>query len=153
MNPMTYECVCNLAFIVPINRLGVMPSMDKILIVDDDQESRDLLCEVLEANGYAPHAVADGLAAREVLSRDLDYRIIIADLHMPQESGIELLRKLRQQNSKHEVILMSSFMSGAEKKAARALGVHALLDKPFQLTDLLQTVADLAAQNSTRIST
>ena len=44
--------------------------MDKILVVDDDQESRDLLCEVLEANGYAPHAVADGLAAREVLSRD-----------------------------------------------------------------------------------
>ena len=64
--------------------------MDKILIVDDDQESRDLLCEVLEANGYAPHAVADGLAAREVLGRDEEFRIIIADLQMPQESGLEI---------------------------------------------------------------
>jgi CheY-like chemotaxis protein len=127
--------------------------MDKILVVDDDQESRDLLCEVLEANGYVPHAVADGLAAREVLHGDSEYRIVIADLQMPQESGLELLRKLRQENSKHEVILMSSFMSGAEVKAAKALGVHALLDKPFQLTDLLQTVADLAAQNSIGIST
>ncbi|MGD1104723.1 MAG: response regulator [Terriglobia bacterium] len=126
--------------------------MNKILVVDDDQESRNLLCEVLEANGYAPHAVADGLAAREVLSRDVEYRIVIADYQMPQESGLELLRKLRQQNSKHEVILMSSFMSGAEKKAAMALGAHALLDKPFQLTELLQTVADLAAQNSMGIS-
>jgi len=126
--------------------------VNKILVVDDDQESRDLLCEVLEANGYLPHAVADGLAAREVLSRDGDYRIVIADVQMPQESGLELLRKLRQQNSKHEIILMSSFMSGAEKKAAKALGVHALLEKPFQLTELLQTVAELAAQNPIGIS-
>ncbi|MGO8786722.1 MAG: response regulator [Terriglobia bacterium] len=126
--------------------------MNKILVVDDDQESRDLLCEVLQANGYAPHAVADGVAAREVLSRDGEYRIVIADLRMPQESGLELLRKLRQQNSKHEIILMSSFMSGAEKKELKALGAHALLDKPFQLTELLQTVADLAAQDSMGIT-
>ena len=132
---------------------SVLGLMDKILIVDDDQESRDLLCEVLEANGYAPHAVADGVAAREVLRLDPEYRIVIADLQMPQESGLELLRKLRQENSKHEVILMSSFMSGAEIKAAKSLGVHALLDKPFQLTELLQTVAGLAAQNSIGIST
>ena len=127
-------------------------TMNKILIVDDDQESRDLLCEVLEANGYAPYAVADGLAAREVLKQDGTFRIVIADFQMPRESGLELLRKLRQQNSKHEIILMSSFMSGAEKKAAKELGAHALLDKPFQLTELLQTVAELAAQNSIGIS-
>jgi len=127
--------------------MGVLSLMDKILVVDDDQESRNLLCEVLEANGYAPHAVANGLAAREVLSRDVEYRIVIADLQMPQESGMELLRKLRQENSKHEIILMSSFLSGAERKAAKALGVHALLEKPFQLTELLQTVAELAAPN------
>ena len=126
--------------------------MDKILVVDDDQESRDLLCEVLEANGYAPHAVADGRAAREVLRRDVEYRIIIADLQMPHESGLELLRKLREQKSKHEIILMSSFMSGAEKKAAKALGAHALLDKPFQLTELLQMVSELVTQNSIAVS-
>jgi CheY-like chemotaxis protein len=126
--------------------------MDKILVVDDDQESRNLLCEVLEASGYAPHAVANGLAAREVLSRDGEYRIVIADLQMPQESGLELLRKLRQQNSKYGIILMSSFMSGGEKKAARALGAHALLEKPFQLTELLQTVAELAAPDFSGIA-
>lgn len=143
----------NVAPRLPTTIDGVLGLMDKILIVDDDQESRDLLCEVLEANGYAPHAVADGVAAREVLRVDPEYRIVIADLQMPRESGLELLRKLRQENSKHEVILMSSFMSGAEIKAAKSLGVHALLDKPFQLTELLQTVAGLAAQSSIGIST
>jgi len=122
--------------------------MFKILVVDDDAESRELLCEVLAANGYAPHAVANGLAAREVLNRDGEYRIVIADLQMPEESGLELLRKLRQQNSQHEIILMSSFMSGAEKIAARALGAYALLDKPFQFKELLQAVAGLASRDS-----
>jgi CheY-like chemotaxis protein len=127
--------------------------MDKILVVDDDQESRDLLFEVLEANGYAPHAVPDGPAARELLRLDADYHIVIADVQMPQESGLELLRKLRQGNVRYEVILMSSFMSSAEKKAAKELGAHAILDKPFQLGELLQTVAGLAAQNSIGIPT
>jgi len=126
--------------------------MNKILVVDDDQESRNLLCEVLEANGYSAYAVADGQAAREVLSRDGEYRIVIADLHMPDESGLELLRKLRQRNSKQEIILMSSFISGAERETAKALGAHALLDKPFQLSELLRTVAELAAQNPIGIS-
>lgn len=126
--------------------------MEKILIVDDDQESRELLCEVLEANGYIPRAVGDAMAARELLSCDGEFRIVIADLRMPQESGLELLRKLREQNSGYEIILMSSFMSGAEKQAAARLGARALLEKPFQLTDLLRAVADVAAQNPIGIS-
>jgi len=105
--------------------------MNKILIVDDDQESRDLLCEVLEANGYAPHAVADGIAAREVLSLDAEYQIVIADLQMPHESGMELLRKLREEDSNHEFILMSSFMSGPERRVAHALGAQACWISPL----------------------
>ncbi len=100
--------------------------MDKILILDDDQESRDLLSEVLAAGGYSPVAVADGAAAREFLRREADCRIVIADLQMPQETGLDFLRRLRKDNLKHEVILMSSFMSSTEARAAWALGVHAL---------------------------
>ena len=49
----------NVALTLPSIASYIKAVMDKILIVDDDQESRDLLCEVLEANGYAAHAVAD----------------------------------------------------------------------------------------------
>src|ERR1035438_4556158 len=80
----------------------------KILVVDDDQESRELLCEFLAANGYAVLAVADAGAAHDVLNGDGEYRVVIADLRMPNESGLELLRKLRQQNSQYQIILMSS---------------------------------------------
>jgi CheY-like chemotaxis protein len=130
----------------------VSASPDRVLVVDDDQESRDLLCEVLQANGYAVDAVADGLAAREALAQDQHYRIVIADLRMPRETGLDLLRNLRHQEGKHGIILMSSFFSGAERKIAEDLGVHALLDKPFRLSDLLQAVAELAAKNPIGIS-
>ena len=122
--------------------------MGRILVVDDDPESRDLLCEVLEANGYLQvEAVADGLAAREALARDDDCPIIIADLHMPNESGLDLLRNLRKQNAKHQIVLMSSYMSTTERKLAKDLGAYALLDKPFRLSELLQVVSQLTERN------
>jgi CheY-like chemotaxis protein len=128
--------------------------MGRILVVDDDSESRDLLSEVLQAYGYPQvEAVADGLAAREVLARDDDCAIIIADLHMPKESGLDLLRHLRKQNAKHEIILMSSYFSAAERKLARDLGAYALLDKPFRLSELLQVVSQLTERNPIGIST
>jgi len=126
----------------------------RILIVDDDAESRDLLSEVLETNGY-PHveAVPDGLAAREALARDDDCPIIIADLHMPNESGLDLLRNLRKQRAKHEIVLMSSFFSATERELAKELGASALLDKPFRLSELLQIVSQLSERNSIGITT
>ena len=128
--------------------------MSRILVVDDDLESRDLLSEVLEANGYPQvEAVADGLAAREALARDNDCRIIIADLYMPNETGLDLLRHLRKQNAKHEIVLMSSFFSQTERKLAQDLGAYALLDKPFRITELLEIVSQLAERNSIGIST
>ena len=128
--------------------------MGRILVVDDDPESRDLLCEVLEANGYQQvEAVADGLAAREALARDDDCPIVIADLHMPNESGLDLLRNLRKQNAKHQIVLMSSFISATERELARDLGAYALLDKPFRLSELLQVVSQLTERNPVGIST
>ena len=130
---------------------ATMPS-SKILIVDDDAESRDLLREVLEANGYEIKAVGDVPAARHVVSGDGDYRIIIADLRMPQESGLDLLRALRKQNFKHDMILMSSFISGHERKLAVDLGACALLEKPFRLSQLVEIVAELASKNGIGVS-
>ncbi len=128
-------------------------ALSRILIVDDDQVSRDLLSEVLQANGYLQvETAADALAAREALARDSDCPIIIADLHMPKESGLELLRNLRKQNAKHEFVLMSSFINSKERKLAKDLGVYALLDKPFRLSELLQVVSQLTERNRLGIS-
>jgi len=116
----------------------------KILVVEDDEGSRELLSEVLTANGYLVASVANGLAARDELSRDGGYEIVIADLRMPNGSGLDLLRDLRTGKRTQDLILMSSFMSGAEKRQAMDLGAKALLEKPFKLSELLSVVGDLA---------
>lgn len=123
----------------------------KILIVDDDQGSRELLSEVLASNGYVVAAVADGAAAREELARDGAYELVIADLRMPNGSGLDLLRELRGSNRQQELILMSSFMTGSEKQQALELGARALLDKPFRLSQLLDAVSSVAGQRSVGI--
>src|SRR5439155_10347370 len=96
--------------------------LPKVLIVDDDEESRQLLSEVLEGNGYAVGAVADGMAAREALRQDGGFRIVIADLHMPKETGLQLFKHLREQNLIHDLILMSSFIR--DRKSTRLNSSH-----------------------------
>jgi DNA-binding response OmpR family regulator len=124
----------------------------KILIVDDDRESRDLLREVLEANGYQVCAVHDGESARKELNGGGAYRTVIADLRMPGESGIELLKEIRRQNPAYTVILMSSFMSELERKQATELGVDAMLEKPFRLSELIHVVSEVTGKDSVEVS-
>jgi DNA-binding response OmpR family regulator len=116
----------------------------RVLIVDDDPGSRELLSEVLTANGYLVATAADGAAARDELSRDGGYEIVIADLRMPNGSGLDLLRELRCHHRQQDLILMSSFMTGPEKEQALELGARALLEKPFRLSELLEVVGGIA---------
>ena len=124
----------------------------RVLVVDDNQESRDLLSEVLGANGYVVQAVEGSAAVWEALSRDSSRAIILIDLRMPGENGLELLRKLRQRETKCDAILMTSFISGAEKDLAQELGVEEFLEKPFRLSELLRIVGKLATKNPIEIS-
>lgn len=118
----------------------------RVLIVDDDQGSRELLAEVLTANGYLVGAASDGVAARDELSRESGYQIVIADLRMPNGSGLDLLRDLHNRKQTQDLILMSSFMTVNEKEQALKLGARALLEKPFRLSQLLDVVNKVADQ-------
>lgn len=121
-------------------------------MVDDDQESRNLLSEVLGANGYRVEVAEGGEALWQALDRDNGRAIILIDLRMPGENGLELLRKLQQRKIGFDAILMTSFISGAESELARELGVKAFLEKPFRLSELLRVVGELASKNPIGIS-
>jgi CheY-like chemotaxis protein len=121
--------------------------LNRVLVVDDDQESRNLLSEVLGANGYSVEVAEDGEGLWKALSQDNGRAIILIDLRMPGESGLELLRKLQQKKITCDAILMTSFITGAESELAQELGVKALLEKPFRLAELLRVVSELASKN------
>ncbi len=123
-------------------------AVPKVLIVDDDRETRDLLREVLEANGYLVEAVQDSSSARKELDGGNSYQVIVADLRMPGESGIDLVKDLRRRNTSHHIVLMSSFMSDSERQQAAELGVEAMLDKPFRLSELVDLMARVTGKSS-----
>lgn len=120
----------------------------RVLVVDDDAESRELVAEVLVANGYVVDSVENAAAARAAVDQDGAYNVVIADVKMPKETGLELMRNLRQHNFKQSIILMSSFMTGRERELAEQMGAEALLEKPFRLTELLRAVEEAVAKQT-----
>lgn len=101
-----------------------------IHIVDDDDMVRDSLKALLESRGFA---VSDYASAAEFLARDQDAagECVILDNHMPQMTGIELMRKLRERGDKVFVIMVTGRWDAASRAQADALGVQAFLEKPL----------------------
>lgn len=126
--------------------------MNRILVVDDDQESRNLLSEVLAANGYSVEVAEDGKGLWKALDQYGGRAIILIDLRMPGESGLDLLRKLQRKKIACDAILMTSFITGAERDLALELGVKGFLEKPFRLAELVRVVSEIASRNPIGIS-
>lgn len=134
------------------SRAGVSVGLPRVLVVDDDQESRNLLSEVLIANGFAVDLAEDGEGLWKALSVDEGRAVILIDLRMPGENGLQLLRKLQEKKIACDAILMSSFITASERDLARELGVRAFLEKPFRLSELLDVVSELAGKHPIGIS-
>ena len=112
-----------------------MPA-EKILIVDDSPDMRDLLRCILEAEGYTVLEACDGLEGlHSTCEQSPD--LIFTDLSMPHMSGFELLRALRERQINSPVVLMT--FHGSEEVAVEAfrLGVRDYLPKPFRIEDIL----------------
>jgi CheY-like chemotaxis protein len=117
----------------------------RILVVEDDPRVRDVLHQALAMAGYDVVATCDGeeaLAAYSAARADL----IITDLLMPRKDGVETIRGLRRQHPDARVIAVTGARGRFNRlTAARHLGAHHTLLKPFRLTDLLTAVRDTLA--------
>ncbi|HLW00630.1 MAG TPA: response regulator [Ktedonobacterales bacterium] len=121
--------------------------MTKVLIVDDDEEIRSLLQDMLLEEGFRVDTARDGQEALDLLEHESGW-IILLDIMMPNVDGREVIRqlqasqKLREQN---RVALMSAGGRLAQERLHLATDVvEALLPKPFDLEDVLAVVSRLA---------
>ena len=81
--------------------------MIRVLLVDDDVELGEMLTEYLEREGFGATAVADGEAGvRGALSGE--YGIVVLDVMMPRLNGIEALRRIRAQDSRLPVLMLTA---------------------------------------------
>jgi DNA-binding NtrC family response regulator len=104
----------------------------KILIVDDEHGLRATLAANLELEGFTV-LEADGVApALDVLEREA-VDLVLSDIRMPGQSGVDLLRHVRQLRPGLPVVLMTAFTTEAQLDAAMDEGVFAVLAKPFDV--------------------
>jgi two-component system response regulator MprA len=109
-----------------------------ILIVEDDRAIREMVAAILELEGYAVEAAANGAEALAVTER---YRpaLILLDMDMPVLGGPEFAREIRRRYPDPAPVVVVTATRSARHWAAR-IGAEGALPKPFELDDLLALV-------------
>jgi len=125
--------------------------MATILIVDDDEALRTLLRRILQRAGYDVMLAANG---REALTnfRRQPADLVITDLFMPQQDGLETIQALRRLDARLPIMAISGGGSAAQfdlLRTASLLGASRILMKPFLIEDVLGLVKELLPPSST----
>jgi DNA-binding NtrC family response regulator len=107
-----------------------------ILVVDDEKDICDLIGSELKDQG-CPFFIAYSVAEALTILKNSTVDLIISDIRMPSKSGMELMEEIRSVRSQIPVILMTGFSDISEKEAIRR-GAHAVITKPFEMTDMIQ---------------
>jgi CheY-like chemotaxis protein len=118
-----------------------MPRTQTVLVVDDEDSIRCLFDEILTAEGYCVLAASDGREACDVLRRDVNPDLVLTDLVMPNQEGIETIQVMRRQFPKLKIIAMSGAFGGQFLSTAKMLGADATLQKPVKPEELRSMVA------------
>jgi len=109
--------------------------MAKVLVIDDEQSIRMLMVAILEDEGHTVIEAADGYQGLELLAQERP-DLVILDIMMPGIDGTETFRRIRDSSDFDDVpVIMVSAGSYQAPEAAAAF-----IRKPFNLTDLLNTL-------------
>ena len=125
----------------------------RVLVVEDEPDGRELLCEALRAGGAE---VADVASAAEALQRIDAFLpdVLVSDLGMPVEDGYSLLRRLRERPPERggtlPAIAVSAYAREEDRIRASAAGFQVHLAKPFKPSELVSAVARLHRDAQTR---
>jgi CheY-like chemotaxis protein len=101
----------------------------RILVVDDQEEMRELLLEILLGEGFEASAVSSGDLALRELERS-SYDLVLTDLNMPGMDGLALLREIRQRAPDFPVIVITGYGSRTTERRVLAEGARGYISKP-----------------------
>lgn len=126
--------------------------MARILVIDDEEDSRALVREALEAEGHEVIPATDG-AQGLALQRQRPAELVITDIFMPEPDGIETIHELKKDFPQVKVIAMSgggrsSSTLQSVLTTVSALGIDAFLRKPFDFGTLLRSVRQVLEESA-----
>ena len=116
--------------------------MARIVIIDDESSIRSLLDRAMTAAGHEVFAAANGRAGMELV-RQHDAELVITDIFMPEQEGVETIQEIRAVRPALPIIAISGggrFEQHNLLQVAQALGANAALKKPFDIKELYEAV-------------
>jgi signal transduction histidine kinase/CheY-like chemotaxis protein len=140
--------------VVPLTEAVTMPSRPPgdrpaIILADDEVGLREMLRMVLEHEGYEVIEAGNGEEAIELFcARRADVAAVLLDVQMPVLGGLEAYRRIRAMSPETPVILGTGYVGDTELAAIRDAGADDMLLKPYEMRDLLDRFARLAAMRA-----
>ena len=119
-----------------------MPSPPTVLVVEDEPAQSDLVRDILESDGYQVESVADGVAAlARIDAGGID--LVILDIGLPDVDGLAVCQSIRtpERANQPPIIMMSALPDETIPRTVTAVGADEYITKPFDLNELLATVA------------
>lgn len=108
--------------------------MEKILLIEDDADIREMLIDYLSGDGYEITAYADGVSVW-AFTDITDYSLALVDLMLPKSNGFELIKKIRE-ISTIPIIIITAKNSDHDKSRGLSMGADDYVTKPFSIVEL-----------------
>ena len=117
----------------------------RVMVVEDDADINRLISYNLSRNGFDPEAAYDGRQAQEKLKREV-FDVVVLDIMLPGVDGFHVCKAIKEDPAafKTFVVMVTARVEPQDKIYANLVGADCYFTKPFNITELMQTVRDLA---------
>jgi len=126
--------------------------MPEILIAEDELNIREALTDLLESEGYAVHAVADGAEALAVYGKKRP-DLLLLDVNMPKMNGFDVCREIRKSDARLPIVMLTARVEEIDKVRGLERGATDYVTKPYGMNELLARVAAHLRQASAYAAT
>ncbi|HUT03176.1 MAG TPA: sigma-54 dependent transcriptional regulator [bacterium] len=125
-----------------------MASRGNVLVVDDDESIRSVLCEVLGEDGFSATSASGAEEALRKVGNGKDFDVVITDVKMSGMDGMELQRRVKERSDYVEVVIITAFGDIPMSVQAMKQGAFEFLTKPFGTIDHVVLVTRRAAEKA-----
>lgn len=123
----------------------------KLLVIEDDESLREIMARALRAEGYIVETAATLFSAQDKIA-GYNYECILLDIMLPDGSGLQLLRHIKELGKGDRVIIISARDSIDDKVEGLELGADDYLAKPFYMAELLARIRSVLRRGNTSVN-
>jgi CheY-like chemotaxis protein len=141
----------SIGFEHPLDEKPLPVGNERILFIDDEKNMVETIPPLLERLGYHVEAATNaGEALKMFLSGPEKFDLVITDQTMPQMTGIEFIKHIREKRQDIPIILCTGFSESIDEGRAIEFGINAFMMKPFEINEIANVVRGVLDRSKTR---